>query len=165
MNKCKKNILLIFGYLLFVAFLIVPYSSFSIEKKRLPDFSQWEKEQEKKGLKPGFPPCPELFPKEEKKEEKKFVLPPFPDLFAKEEEKKELESGLRPFSDYFKPTNYEKVVIIHRKSGWVFSPYMLISKRHFFINWNTLAVETAVILLIAGFSYILFCIVLKKGNK
>lgn len=107
MKKCKKNILLIFGYLLFVAILIVPYSSFTIEKNRLKD-------------------------------------------------------GFSQFGDYFNSTNYEKVVIRHRKSGWVFSPYMLISKRHFFINWNTLAVEIAVILITAGFSYIIFCIVLKK---
>jgi len=110
MNKCKKNILLIFGYLLFVAFLIVPYSSFTTEEKRLKDG---------KGA---------------------------------------------HFSDYFEPTNYEMVEISHSKSGWVFSPYMLISKRRFFINWNTLAVETAVILLIAGFAYIIFCITVKKGG-
>ena len=89
MKKCKKNILLIFGFLLITAFLIVPY-----------------------------------------------------------------------YGSFFRnPT------IKLEKSGWAFWPYTPITGRHYIINWNALTTEIAVILLAAGFYYILFCVVLKKGNK
>ena len=91
MNKCKKNILLIFGYLLMIALLIVPYID-----------TVWR---------------------------------------------------LRP--------NEPKDMM----RGWIFWPVALISGKYFSINMNVLTTEIAVILLAAGFAYILFCIVLKKGNK
>jgi len=90
MNKCKKNILLIFGYLLFVAILVIPYSESWIMTK----------------------------------------------------------NGAASI----------------RKDGWFFWPITL-SKRNFIINWSALTTEIAVILFAAGFAYIIFCIVLKKGNK
>jgi len=87
MNKCKKNILLIFGYLLMIALLIVPYN----------------------------------------------------------------DTGMR--------------LMPNKMRGWIFWPVALISGRYFFIDMDVLTTEIAVILLAAGFSYILFCVVLKKGNK
>jgi len=86
MNKCKKNVLLIFGYLLMIAFLIVPYR----------------------------------------------------------------EIGTTAVSV--------------GRNGWVFWPIALISKTYFVINPDVLTTEIAVILFAAGFAYILFCIVLKKGG-
>lgn len=125
MNKCKKNILLVFGYLLFVAILFVPYSS---------SFVEVEMTYKKSDLKPDSPPPLPMF----------VPVEPFDPLhYVKKTEKLKSE-----------------------KHGWVFSPYALIStlinKKHFVINRNALETEIALILLTAGFAYILFCIVLKK---
>jgi len=152
MNECKKNILLIFGYLLIIALLIVPYSSFSLDLV--------------KGTSVKVPEPPEGFVLDNPNPRQSQS---FHDFVQEKIKKGEITQGMsmRDFMEKYKmikTTQKPKWYVSHER-GWIFSPYLLVSKKHFSIDENILTTEIAVILLAAGLSYILFCVVLKKGNK
>jgi len=143
MNKCKKNILIIFVYLLITACLIVPYSSFSLDIVKDNSI----KIDLGKAIEVPEPPAGFVLDDHNPRQSQSFH-----DFLQKEiaKDKKSIQN----------PNWY-----VYHHRGWIFSPYLLVSKKHFSIDENILTTEIAVILLAAGFSYILFCVVLKKGDK
>jgi len=153
MNECTKNILLIFGWLLIIALLIVPYSSFSLDlvKDNTIEVDLGEDNTiELPGLPEGFVwENPDLHPSLSMRD----FLKKYGDPTMKTTQKSKIKSTQKP--------NW----YVYHHRGWIFSPYLLVSKKHFSIDESSLTTEIAVILLAAGFAYILFCVVLKKGNK
>jgi hypothetical protein len=135
MNKCKRNILLIFGYLLIVAFLIVPCSKYDVPKPP-----------------PGFVSEQPLyvFPK-------KYSFVPIPILIQKiiksNKEVKISKKGIIESKEESRQTES----VEEEKYAYILSIYRL--------KLDFLLTEITVILLMAGFVYILFCIVLKRYEK
>jgi len=131
MRKCKRNIILIFGYLLIVAILFIPYTK------------PYAKYTEKKGWqkKDGFMFTPifiyKLFNPE--KSEYEYILDKKPPEFSEEVDK------------FMEEEEYKKLT----KSD--IRKYKL--RLEFFIC------ELAIVLLIGIFTYILFCVVLRKYER
>lgn len=110
-GKCKRNIILIFGCLLIMAILFIPYNSTHVTLKNKTD----------------------------------------------------------PYSGI-------KLRITTKKSGYMFLPQYIKTKAtkfydkdigwdSYYLNTNLFIIEIAIIILMAGFDYILFCVFLRKPKK
>jgi len=119
MNKCKRNIILIFGYLLIMAILFVPYESETVQIVQGPAGSI------KGDTDRGF-----------------VFIPVFVKNYTKYRDM-DLEKYFKSIKDNPKQ---------------VFSP--VITK--YLLNIDLLITEMYLIIVVAGFIFILFCVVLRK---
>jgi hypothetical protein len=129
MSKCKRNMLLIFGYLLIVAILFIPYK-----------YERWEHFQDGSisitEVKSGYM----LFP-----------------LYFKARKNVAVMTTLIPIEELQKMTKEEKEKWNKENPNKPVEFYSF--------NIDIFLTEIVIILLIAGFLYILFCVVLKKEGK
>ncbi len=119
MRKCKRNILLVFGYILIMAILFVPYESETVQISPGPAGSI------RGDIDRGF-----------------VFIPIFVKNYAKYRDM-DLEKYLKAIND---------------NPNQILSP--VITK--YLLNKDLLITEMSLIIFIAGFAFILFCVVLKR---
>lgn len=135
MSKCKKNILLIFGYLLLMAVLFVPYK---YEKDIFHHATDT------------------LGPEHITEEKQKYIFSPlFIRNILKYREFKDEDSIATIDRFWLGLGVFEKL-----KMGDTMTVLT-----YYYVNTDLLITEFAIIIFAGGFLYILFCVVLRKSEK
>lgn len=179
MSKCKRNILLVFGYLLTVSLLVLPtqnifyntsgeraiknkitfipfYISKGIKYKKYKKWiSSWPSPETKKDI----DIAKKAFTKLLRETEKELELLKKSD---RSPERSAAEIKLEDQIKYIKSKSNDVEINIKRAELTDFfgkRPYYHKLRFEFFIT------EIAIIIITAGFAYILFCVVLRKSEK
>ncbi len=170
MSKCKKNILLIFGYLLIVAILFIPYIKFAYY---IPKYFIFENGKSKEIAAPPvgyildkpFKPASKLSSKSLNRKGFRFLPLYLFDAISYQKFKNWKNQITKESTKYL---NEEKKIItteelfkLEYKFIEKYKGYLIYDK----VRLDFFLTELAIIILAGGFTYILFCVVLRKSEK